>query len=333
MSTWLSSPLFLRRTILVAAGALAPFATGVAASLPEVRLGVLAFGTVQWVASVIRSHDLDRAHGFLLVTEPVANNDSAKVALLGGGVDLIVSDWLFVGIERERGLPLSFAPFSSAAGAIVLGRNSPVRGLKDLAHRRLGVAGGPYDKSWMIVRATAKRESGIDLAQAADIVYAAPPLLSAKLAQGGLDAVLTYWNFVAALEVAGFRPLVTVSACSEALGLPAHPPLGGYVFSKAWAEKNLHLIGGFLAASAAAEDLLSRSDQTWEAIRPLMHAEDDRLFARLKAGFRASMVHPSPNEETAAANQLFAILHTLGGNAATGGLDRLPSDVFWSAPS
>jgi NitT/TauT family transport system substrate-binding protein len=333
MSASRSAPPLLRRSFLVAAGVFAPLAAGAAASLPEVRLGVLAFGTVQWVASVIRGHGLDRAHGFLLVTKRLANNDSAKVALLGGAVDIIVADWLFVGTERMRGLPLSFAPLSSASGAIVLGRNSAVRGLKDLAHRRLGVAGGPYDKSWMIVRAAAKRESGIDLAETADIVYAAPPLLSARLAQGGLDAVLTYWNYVAALEVAGFRPLVTVSACAETLGLPAHPPLGGYVFRKAWAEKNLHLIGGFLAASAAAEDLLARSDQAWEAIRPLMHAEDDRLFARLKAGFRAGIVHTSPREEVAAANRLFAILHTLGGNAATGGLDRLPPGVFWSASS
>jgi NitT/TauT family transport system substrate-binding protein len=327
------APALSRRAVLAAAGLLAPFAAGAAAPLPEARLGVLAFGTVQWVAITIRDNGLDRAHGFHLAVEPLANNDSAKVALLGGAVDLIVSDWLFVGAERARGLPLSFAPFSSASGAIVLGRDSPVQGLKDLSHRRLGVAGGPYDKSWMIVRAAAKREFGLDLAEEADIVYASPPLLSAKLAQGGLDAVLTYWNFAAALEVAGFRPLVTVSACAEALGLPAHPPIGGYVFKEAWAEKNTRLIGGFLAASAEAEALLVRSDQAWEAIRPLMHAEDDRLFARLKARFRAGIVQTSPSAEAAAANHLFAILHTLGGKAATGGLDRLPAGVFWSAPS
>jgi NitT/TauT family transport system substrate-binding protein len=327
------TPLLLRRTILAAGGALVPLAAGAAASLPEIRLGVLAFGTVQWVASVIRSHGLDRAHGFTLATQALANNDGAKVALLGGAVDIIVSDWLFVGTERAQGLGLSFAPFSSATGAIMLGRGSGARTPKDLAHHRLGVAGGPYDKSWLIVRAAAERQDGIDLARAADIVYAAPPLLSAKLAQGGLDAVLTFWNFVAALEVEGFRPLVTVSACAEMLGLPANPPLLGYVFKEAWAERNTSLIGGFLAASAAAEDLLARSDAAWETIRPLMHAPNDRLFARLKEGFRAGIVHVSPAAEAVAADRLFAILHALGGAAATGGLTRLPSGVFWAVPS
>lgn len=333
MSVWQSGPLVTRRTLLVTAGALTPFAAGVAAPLPDVRLGLLAFGTIRWVASVIRSHGLDHAHGFNLVVEPFATNDSAKVALLGDAVDIIVSDWLFVGIERAQSLALSFAPFTSATGAIVLDRDSPVRGFKDLAHRRLGVAGGPYDKSWMMVRAAAKREAGIDLARVADVVYAAPPLLSANLTQGALDAVLTYWSFVAALEVQGFRPLITVSACAKALGLSAHPPIGGYVFKQAWAEKNLHLIDGFLAASTAAKDLLAHSDQAWDAIRPLMHAKDDRLFALLKAGFRAGLVHTNATKEAAAADRLFAILHAFGGQAATGGIDRLPPGVFWFAHS
>ncbi|MGH7120463.1 MAG: hypothetical protein ACREFP_15990 [Acetobacteraceae bacterium] len=208
-----------------------------------------------------------------------------------------------------------------------------MRGLKDLAHRRSGVAGGPYDKSRIIVRAAAERQAGIDLARAADIVHAAPPLLSARLAQGGLAAVLTYWSFVATLEAAGFRPLVAVSACAKALGLSAHPPVGGYVFKQAWAEKTPSLIRGFLAASKAADSLLAHSDAAWATIRPLMHAGNDRLFALLKAEFCAGIVHTSPSAEAAAANRLFAILRTLGGTAATGGLDHLPAGVFWSPPS
>jgi len=43
----------------------------------------------------------------------------------------------------------------------------------------------------LIVRAAAKRENGIDPANTADLAYAAPPPLRAKLIQGGLDAVLT----------------------------------------------------------------------------------------------------------------------------------------------
>ncbi len=322
-----------RRSVLAAAAVLLTGRSVRAETVPEVRLGTLAFGTVRWVASVILGHGLDRAEGIVLKTETLANNDSGKVALLGGAVDVIVSDWLFVGAETARGLKFRFSPFSSATGALMLGRNSPIRSFKDLRHRRLGVAGGPFDKSWMIVRAAARREAGIDLAREARVVYAAPPLLNAKLEGGGLDAALTYWNYAAALEVAGLERLVSVSECAVSLGLPAHPPLIGYVFRETWAEHAPDAIQGFLAASAAAEALLKRSAAAWEPIRPLMHAPDDRLFVLLKQRFRAGVVPVTPAEEERAANRLFAILKQEGGQSATGGLASLPSGIFWSAPS
>ena len=325
-------PMLLRRTILAAAAALAPAISRSATSVPTVRLGVLVFGTVRWVADVIQRHHLDRAHGFVLETQRLTDNEAGKVALLGGAVDVIVSDWLFVGVERAHELRLNFSPFSSATGALLPARRGDVRSVRDLAGRRLGVAGGPYDKSWTIVRAAVRQQYGIDLARAARVIYAAPPLLSAELQRGGLDAVLTFWNFAAALEVAGLHPLLTVAACARALGLPAHPPILGYVFRQTWAERNPAAIDGFLAAAAAAEDILARSDAEWTAIRPLMNAPDDRLFARLRAGFRAGITHPTLATEQSAAERLFDVLHALGGDAATGGLARLPPGVFWSAP-
>lgn len=199
------SPPWPRRALL---GTVIGTITAAATTMPPLRLGVLAFGTVQWVAAIIRRHHLDHAHGFVLKTEPLANNGAAKVALLGRSVDVIVSDWLFVAAGRARGFDLRFAPFSSATGALILGRNSTLGSLGDLVGRWLGVAGGPYDKSWMILRAAVLRQTGTDPERTADIVYAAPPPLSAKLRQGALDAVLTYWDDSSALEVAGFRSLM-----------------------------------------------------------------------------------------------------------------------------
>ncbi|MDE2580119.1 MAG: ABC transporter substrate-binding protein [Rhodospirillales bacterium] len=284
------------------------------------------------MARVIRRHELDRSHGFVLQPRLLAGIGGGRVALLGGAADVIVSDWLFVGIERAHGVDLNFSPFSSAAGALVLARGSDARSARDLVGRRLGVAGGEYDKSWMIVRAAIRQQNGIDLARAARVVYAAPPLLSAKLEQGELDAVLTFWNFAAALQVAGFRPLLTVAASARALGLSGHPPLLGYVFRQGWASRNPHLIAGFLAACGDAENILAHSDAEWNAIRPLMNAPDDRVFARLKAGFRAGIVPASTPATEQEVARLFTILHDLGGSAATGGLTRLPSGVFWPAP-
>jgi NitT/TauT family transport system substrate-binding protein len=301
--------------------------------LPSVRLGILQFGTVQWVGDIIRRHALDTANGFALTTVTLANTDAGRVALMADAADVVVSDWMFVAGQRAAGTRLCFAPFSSATGGVMVAASSPIRALADLAHRRLGVAGGPVDKSWLIVRAAAKAGSGVDLTEAADLVYGAPPLLNAKLMQGELDAVLTYWNFASRLEAAGYRQIVSVEDCSVGLGLPAAMCLVGFVFHEDWARRNQAAINGFLAASAAADDLLAASDAEWQQIRKLMNAEDEALFQRLKRRFAAGVVHPSAETQQRAAAQLFEVLMRTGGERATDGLQLLPEGIFWPVPA
>jgi NitT/TauT family transport system substrate-binding protein len=304
-----------------------------AGAVPEVRLGILQFGTVQWVGEIIRLHALDAAHGFSLSTVTLANTEAGRVALMARAADIVVSDWMFVAGQRAAGTKLCFAPFSSSTGGLMVAGSSPVRSLGDLAHRKLGVAGGAADKSWLVVRASAKVASGIDLAQEADVVYGAPPLLNAKLMQGELDAVLTYWNFAARLEAADFRQVVSVEECAQHLGLPAGMCLVGFVFREDWAKQNTDAINGFLAAAAAADDLLAGSEQAWQPIRPLMNAADDRLFRRFRQRFVEGVAHPSAEAQERAAAQLFQVLQRTGGAQATDGLQQLPTGIFWPTPA
>jgi NitT/TauT family transport system substrate-binding protein len=317
-----------RRAGLAAARA----AAAGAGALPSVRLGVLQFGTVQWVAEVIRRHALDQAHGFALETIMLANNDAGRVALMAQSADIVVSDWFFVAAQRTAGTALSFAPFTSASGALMVPSASPVRGIGDLPGRRLGVAGGPLDKSWLLFQAAARVLAGVDVATAASVSYGAPPLLNAKLRQGELDAVLTFWNFAARLEAEGFRQVITVDACARALDLPEPLSLIGFVFHEAWARANPAVPEGFLAAAAEAEHLLAQSDAEWQQIRPLMDAPDDALFASLRRRFTDGIARPSYADQQRAAARLFDILLRTGGTRATSSMDHLPEGIFWQAP-
>jgi NitT/TauT family transport system substrate-binding protein len=310
-----------RRTVLGAG------ASGllVGAAQDRLRLGLVQSGTVQWIAAVIAGRHLDPD----IVPVPLANTDAARVAMLAGSVDVAVSDWPFVAVQRAAGRNLVFAPLSSSTGAIMVPAGSPIRTLADLRGQRLGVAGGPTDKSWLVVRAAARRAYGLDLAQAATLSFGAPPLLGAKLQQGELNAVLTFWNFAARLEAAGCRAAITVAQCARILGLPGPPFLVGYVFNQDWARAHKAAITRFLGAASQAADILVHDPAAWAAVRPLMDAPDDTVFANLKQRFIAGIGHPDAATQTRDAAALLAVVLAAGGPKAAGGLVSLPKGVFW----
>ena len=80
--------------------------------------------------------------------------------------------------------------------------------MADLKGKKLGVAGGANDKSWLFLQAYAKKIANLDLSQAASVQYAAPPLLNELMQQGELDAVLNFWHYAARLQVDGLQTVI-----------------------------------------------------------------------------------------------------------------------------
>ena len=107
--------------------------------LGTLKVGVLKFGTVSWELDVIKAHGLDAKEGFTLDVVPFGANDAADVALMGGAVDAIVEDWLFVSRQRHDGAPLTFIPYSSSVGAVMVKGDSPIAAVADLKGKKIGV--------------------------------------------------------------------------------------------------------------------------------------------------------------------------------------------------
>src|SRR6266404_4570739 len=129
----------------------------------------------------------------------------------------------------------------------------------DLKGRKLAVAGGPIDKSWLLLQARLKQD-GIDLKSEATIVYGAPPLLTAKMLGSEMDATINYWNFCAALEAKGFRRVAGIEDILPKLGAKGRTAMIGYVFDEKWANANQDKIARFIAMTRAAKEILSTSD-------------------------------------------------------------------------
>jgi NitT/TauT family transport system substrate-binding protein len=317
---------FVAVTLCLVAGA-AP-----ALAAETLRIGLQSTGTFAWQLDVIRRHGLADSAGLDLKISEFAWPDAGKLALNSGSVDLAVVDWLWVARARALGAKLLFYPYSSAVGAIMVKGNSPVRGIEDLKGRVLAIAGGPLDKSWLIVRAAAARR-GIDLKRDATLQFGAPSLISEKLQQGEAEASLNFWNFCARLETQGYRRILDVRDAEAALGLKEPVALIGYAFSEQFAADHGSKIDRFIAAAQKANDIMLRSDEEWEALRPLMKAEDDQTFKTYRDRTREGIPRRSIAAEEADARALFRALASVGGGELVGLSQELDGSLYYQPAS
>jgi NitT/TauT family transport system substrate-binding protein len=301
--------------------------TGRAAETAVVRLGLLQFGTVSWEVAAMRDGPAAR-HNLKIETLPLADKDAAAIALLSGQVDVIVTDWLWVARQRAAGKDYTFVPFSVATGGVLARPAAHIASVADLAGRRLGIGGGPDDKSWLLLQAYARKTANLDLAKQADVQFSAPPALNALMQHGRLDAMLNFWQFNARLQAVGYPVAVSMPDILSALGINQPPPLLGWVFRDSWAAQQKPAVKALLDASFDAKQRLLHDDAAWQKLRPLMQASDDSLFAALKAGYRAGIPAGYSDADIAAARKTLAIMASID-PATAGGLADLPAGTFW----
>jgi NitT/TauT family transport system substrate-binding protein len=299
----------------------------------KVKLAVLKFGTVSWLIDTIEANGLDKAEGVELDVVPLASVQATTVGLQGGSVDLIVTDWLWVSRERTNGADFTFAPFTTALGSIMVLPDSPIKTLADLKGKKLGVAGGPLDKSWLLIVAYALRTANIDLRTETTQEFGAPPLLNERAKQGEIDAVLNFWPYAARLEAEGFTQLIGLEEVTRELGAKGEVSMIGYVFNDQWANENPKAIQGFLRAARKANELLATSNAEWDRLKPMMAENDpsftEATFEALRRRYREGIPERSSSADEADAKVLYQFLRELGGAKLVGSGTELAPGTFW----
>jgi NitT/TauT family transport system substrate-binding protein len=296
-----------------------------------IRVGVLPFGTVMWEIETVRASGLDKAHGFRAEPVMLASNEAARIAFQSRAVETVVSDLLFAARLRSEEQPVKFLPFSATEGALMVPPGSTIRDVGELAGRRIGIAGGALDKSWLLLRAYVRDRTGLDLASGASPAFGAPPLITHKLEAGELDAALLYWNFCARLEAKGFRRLIGAAEIARSFGLAGDLALLGYLFWEGASRPTS--IAAFAAASRAAKERLASSASAWEPVRPLMQAEDEATFEALKRYFIDGIPRRGTRAERDDADRLLDVLVRIGGERLAGPARRSPAGLYWDETS
>src|SRR6266511_1016251 len=289
-----------------------------ATAADRIRLAVQRTGTLAWELDVIRAHGLDRKFDLAIETIEHASTEAGKIALKGGSADLMLSDWLWVARERSLGDSLVFSPSSSTLGAVMTPARSPIS----------AIAGGPLDKSWLLLQALARR-SGVDLRRQATIVYGAPPLLSEKALQGETDATLTFWNFCADLEGKGFKRAVAMDDVMRSLGAKGPVAIVGYTFDGAWAGRNRGAIDRFLDATRQAKEILAASDAEWQRLALRIGVTDAKALSIYRQRYSEGIVRRPLDEEEADARALYLVLAETGGTELVGPARELAPGTFY----
>ncbi len=293
----------------------------------KLRLALQKTGTFAWELAIISERGLDRKAGLDIEVTEFASPEAAKIALMGGAADMILGDWLWVARQRNLGRRLVFAPYSTALGALMVPAASPIEDLAGLKDKKIAVAGGPLDKSWLLLQALA-RESDLDIAAQANIVYGAPALLYQKAANGEADATLNYWNFCVALESRGFRRLLGMDEVERRLGAKGPVAMVGYVFDEGFARTHAAALTRFFKIAAEAKDILAHSGADWEKIAGQTGIDEAQL-----ALYRQTYIDGIPRrpvqEEAADARALYRVLARIGGQDLTGPAKELDEETYY----
>ena len=298
----------------------------------KIRIGTLQYGSVNWELKLIEELELDKKNSFDLEIIELASKNAAAVALQGGAVDLIVTDWFWVSRQRNEKRLFSFIPHSMAAGGLIASKSSKIVNDLDLKNKKIGVAGGQVDKGWLIFRAYYKKKHGTDLIALSRPIFGAPPLLNKKMQQSGFDAILTYWPYQAKLLTDNnFKKVININEILSELGIPDGIPVIGWVFRDNWGKSNNDVLNNFLKASDEAKKIMLESDQIWDKIRPNMRAEDDLLFSNLREIYREGIPKKKFTKiQIEGAKKLYSILSKIGGKELVGNAKELSPGTFWS---
>ena len=299
-------------------------------SVGTLIVGVQESGTVQWEIETIRALGLDRKHGLDLQIRPLADSRAGQIALQTGAVDVILSDFVWVGIQRSLGNMVTMVPHSLAVGGLMLPSGSDIANVEQLKGKTIAVAGGPVDKSWVILQAYYNSVTGARLVEDATANYGAPPLVNELLANGNADATLNFWQWNARAKTGGATELLSVADMLKSLGVPQQPPLLGWTFTEETAAEKPAPLTAFLDASFDAKDMLLSDDTAWSPLQTLMGAEgDDTLFLQLRDDYRAGIVTSYDPANIGAAEAAFALMAEYGGSDLVGENDTLPVGTFW----
>jgi NitT/TauT family transport system substrate-binding protein len=182
MTLSLKSP--LRGLAIAALAVLATAGMALAQAPLQISLALQATGTAKWELAAMQALGLDKKHDLEITLKDVADSAAGQIALQAGQADIILSDFVWVALQRKQGNMVTYVPHSLTVGGLLVDPAAGISSLADLKGKTLAVSGSPVDKSYVILAADYSRITGGNLSEDAEARFGAPPLIN-ELITGG----------------------------------------------------------------------------------------------------------------------------------------------------
>jgi len=295
----------------------------------KLRVGVLAYGTVNWGLEILKQNGLDKKNGYELELVKLASKNAQLISLQANEVDIIVNDWIWVNKQKANKKEFLFYPYSKALGTIMVNKNSNIKRLKDLENKELGIAGGAYDKTWLLFRAYYKKTYGKELHKELKTVFASPPILHKMMIDNSLNASINFWHFNEKLPKNSFKALIEIKDILKEFGVDKDISFVGWVFSKELAIKKANLVKAFIKSTNESKDLLHNNDKEWDKIRTLMRVKDNDIFESLKSGYKKGLIKEFKKKSVDDLEKIYEILSQEAGANYISEESPFDRDIFY----
>ena len=295
----------------------------------KLRVGVLAYGTVNWGLEILKQNGLDKKNGFDLELVKLASKNAQLISLQANEVDIIVNDWIWVNKQKANKKEFMFYPYSKALGTLMINKNSNINSLEELKDKELGIAGGIYDKTWLLFRAYYKKTYGKELQDDVKKVFASPPILYKKMLDNSLNASINFWHFNAKLPKKDFKALINIKDILKELGVKEDISFVGWVFSKEFATKKSELLNSFLKANTQSKEFLNSSDNEWNKIRALMKVKNEEIFNSLKQQYKKGTINKFDEKDIDDLEKIYKILSNEAGASYISSNISFSRDIFY----
>lgn len=319
----------LRKSLAVLTAALGLVAAPALAA-ETIVLGSMPTGTAKWELMAMQNLGIDKKHDLTIEVRDTVDSRAGQIALQAGEVDVILSDFYFVSIQRSGGGDVTFVPHSLAVGGLVVDPAAGINSVADLKGKTLGVQSSPLDKSYIVLQAYYKKQTGGDLASDATLRFGAPPLINEIIMNGEAQAVLNLWNWNARALAAGKTELMPISAMMADLGVTVQPPLLGWAFRESTAAEKPAAFKAYFDASFETKQALLTDDAVWEDLKDVMGVTDNpALFEIYKTEYRKGIVKSYDKSIQQAAADAYALFAEYGGKEVVGDATELAPGTFW----